>query len=571
MRLIVPIRLICVVATMAAVLVPSLSSPARTIRVPRVLFASATVDRAQGRIHPKQPPTHVGFSWTGTDGGRVRFRTVGTDGSVSPWRNAPENDDLAERDRHFTGVMAVYGALTIQWRRRPPRDGWMGPVTVDLLDSVHGPRREIRIPSVAHGLASEPRIVTRAEWGADESLQSNSGGCRRSFFPVQQLFVHHTAGSNRDPHPRATMRSIYWFHTARRGWCDIAYNFLIARNGTVFEGRWARAYLPWETHDAEDFSGALVRGAHTLDHNPGAVGVSLMGSFGSRRPTKAARRSLVRLLAWEADRHGLAPEARHVYVNQETGARRRVRVIAGHRDVRSTSCPGRALYRMLPGIRRSVARRIGPGKLDTELLLSKSPKKVDFGASGTVTATLTSDASPLPEAPVRLYQKEHGGPWELLTESPTDEAGQISVEVAPTVRMRFAAEYAGSRLRWSAQSKPLKLGVAPVVTLEAQGGTADGAGSVYFPPGTTSIQLAGSVSPPHPGRAISLLIERRDVVGTVVSTKTVSVPVAEDGASYSYVLTTKHPRYRLVASLPGHPDHALGRAPDLHVVVGSLP
>src|SRR5690606_38721140 len=124
MRLIVPIRLICVVATMAAVLVPSLSSPAGTIRVPRVLFASATVDRAQGRIYPKQPPTHVGFSWTGTDGGRVRFRTVGTDGSVSPWRNAPENDDLAERDRHFTGVMAVYGARTIQWRRKPPRGGW---------------------------------------------------------------------------------------------------------------------------------------------------------------------------------------------------------------------------------------------------------------------------------------------------------------------------------------------------------------------------------------------------------------------------------------------------------------
>src|SRR3712207_8804536 len=47
------------------------------------------------------------------------------------------------------------------------------------------------------------------------SLKRTSGGCVRRFFPVQQLFVHHTAGANFDRNPKATMRAIYWYHVVR--------------------------------------------------------------------------------------------------------------------------------------------------------------------------------------------------------------------------------------------------------------------------------------------------------------------------------------------------------------------
>jgi hypothetical protein len=567
----VPVRLICVLGTVAAVLYPALAAPARTFTVPRMLFASTTVDRAHGRVALDRPLTHVAFSWTGSEGGRIRYRTVDAEGVTTRWRRAPETHDLAENDRHYTGVSAIYGARAVQWRRSVPRGGWMGPVTIDVMDALSGPRREVTVPALAHGLASEPRIITRAEWGADESLQRSSGGCRRTFFPVQQMFAHHTAGSNRDGHPRATMRSIYWFHTARRGWCDIAYNFVISRDGSIFEGRWARKYLPWELHDAESPSGQLVRGAHTLDHNPGAVGVSLMGSFGSVRPTRNARRALVRVLAWEADRHGLNPEGRHVYVNGETGARRRLRVIAGHRDARATSCPGAVLYRMLPGIRRSVARRIGDGKINANVTMSKSISPVSYGDPATVTATLSAGGSTLSGAPLRLYQRAHGKAWTLLSETTTDAFGRVSVEVTPSVTTRFAAAYPGARRIWSAQSKTMRLPVAPILGLTAEGGTGDESTRSY-PAETTSITLTGSVSPAHRGRTVSLFIERLDELGNVIISRTASVPVSADGATYSYALaTTAGRRHRITATLAAHGDHSAARSPELNVIVAPVP
>lgn len=565
------LRIVCAFATVAAVLYPGVAAPARTFTVPRLLHASTTVDRPEGRVDLGRPLTHVAFSWTGSDGGRIRYRTVNEDGTVSRWKRAPETDDLAANDRHFTGVLAIYGARAVRWRRSAPRRGWMGAVTVDVMDALGGPRREVRVPALAHGLASEPPIVTRAQWGADESLQSSSGGCRRTFFPVQQLFVHHTAGSNRDNHPRATMRSIYWFHTARRGWCDIAYNFVVGRDGSVFEGRWARDYLPWEIHDAENPSGRLVRGAHTLNHNPGAMGVSLMGSFGSTRPTRAARRALVRVLAWEADRHDLNPKGRHMYVNGETGARRWLRVVAGHRDARSTSCPGRVLYNMLPGIRRSVARRIGPGKTEASLAVSKSASSVVYGDTATVTATLTTDGSAVAGAPVRLYRRAHGRSWRVLTDAVTDAFGRVSVEVTPEVTTRFAAAYPGTRRIWSAQSGAMRLPVAPIVSLAAEGGTGDSSTRSY-PAETTSITLVGSLSPLHPGRTIELFIERLDDLGNVVRTRTVSVPASVDGGSFSYALATSSGRrHRVTASLPAHGDHSFAQSTPLNLIVAPLP
>ena len=154
----------------------------------------------------------------------------------------------------------------------------MGRVKVDLLNTVDGPTKLVPAARAEAG-ASGPNIVTRAEWGADESIKSTSGGCSRSFWRVQQLFVHHTAGVNNDPDPEATMRAIYWYHTKSRGWCDIGYNFVIGPDGSIFEGRWARSYMPWESHTGEDAQGRAVSGAHVANFNSGSVGISMMGNF----------------------------------------------------------------------------------------------------------------------------------------------------------------------------------------------------------------------------------------------------------------------------------------------------
>ena len=198
----------------------------------------------------------------------------------------------------------------------------MGIVRVDYLNTMDGPRRKVRIPAVARAQASTPNIITRAQWGADESLKRTGGSCRRRFYRVQQLFVHHTAGTNFDPNPAATMRAIYHFHARRRGWCDIGYNFVISHDGRIFEGRWARHYRPWEAHSGEDVHGRAVAGAHVSDFNSGSVGVSLMGNFQNVTPSPASRRALAELLAWEADRHKISPLGTHTFRSPASGATR---------------------------------------------------------------------------------------------------------------------------------------------------------------------------------------------------------------------------------------------------------
>ncbi len=79
-------------------------------------------------------------------------------------------------------------------------------------------------------------IVTRAQWGADESLRRGSP----SYATVKMAFVHHTDTGNdyTAADAPAIVRAIYAYHTQTLGWSDIGYDFLIDRFGTIYEGRY---------------------------------------------------------------------------------------------------------------------------------------------------------------------------------------------------------------------------------------------------------------------------------------------------------------------------------------------
>ena len=187
---------------------------------------------------------------------------------------------------------------------------------------------------------SLPRIVTRRGWGADERLGDQCWAPRygRTF---KAVFVHHTAGSNNYTRREAPgiVRGIYAYHTQSRDWCDIGYNFLVDRYGTIYEGRAGGIRQP-------------VRGAHSGDYNVNSTGISLMGEFTSVMPTKAMRRALIKLIAW---RLGVAYHGGNGYAFLNG---KRFNRISGHRDAMSTSCPGQRVYDWLPQLRNRVDRRL---------------------------------------------------------------------------------------------------------------------------------------------------------------------------------------------------------------------
>jgi flagellar hook assembly protein FlgD len=303
-----------------------------------------------GRSTARESPTRfnmVGLHWQGAGG--VAFRTRSSTGSWSAWQPArPEAEDAPDRgsaeDRRKRG-----------WKLGNPY--WTGPADA-IQYRIHGAVRRLRAffvwspatqakaPAVAR--AGQPGIVTRAQWGADESIVRGSPYyAERARFAV----VHHTAGTNSysASQSAAIVRGIQRYHVLANGWNDIGYNFLVDKYGQVFEGR----------------GGGIDRnvvGAHAQGFNTGSTGVAVLGTYSSARVSRSARRALVRVLAWRLDVAHVDPVSRLTWIsggNPEypAGTAVRLRAISGHRDTGPTTCPGNGLYGQLGGIAKSVAAR----------------------------------------------------------------------------------------------------------------------------------------------------------------------------------------------------------------------
>jgi hypothetical protein len=113
--------------------------------------------------------------------------------------------------------------------------------------------------------------LTRAGWGARPPKARQELNPAR----VTDLFLHHTTGTYTDW--KAATRSIQAFHMTTRGWNDIAYNWLVAPDGTKIEGR-----------------GFMTVGGHTKGHNSTGVAVAYLGD-GRLPVSDDAKRSIIEL------------------------------------------------------------------------------------------------------------------------------------------------------------------------------------------------------------------------------------------------------------------------------------
>ena len=302
--------------------------------------------------------SHVAIHWHASPAASITlaFATVTGDfGAEIPV-------ELDEGGGATGGDGTTYGSVTwaggARWVR-VTSDQRIDRLTIVAMDST-GAGASVGAGAVDAAMA-QSAVISRAAWGANESLRLDAAGHEhwpRAFYPVQKFFVHHSAGRNADPNPAATVRAIYYDHTVIRGWGDIGYNFLIDEAGRIYEGRFTRTYAAGEVPTEEDLAGNVVRGGHATGFNDGSMGIALLGTFTSQQPTAAARATLERLLAWEAERHGINPQGSGMYTNPVTGLQKNLANISGHRDANLTSCPGDALYAALPSLRVAVANRI---------------------------------------------------------------------------------------------------------------------------------------------------------------------------------------------------------------------
>ncbi|WP_433791408.1 peptidoglycan recognition protein family protein [Actinoplanes sp. CA-252034] len=190
-----------------------------------------------------------------------------------------------------------------------------------------------------------PKLVTRAGWGADESIVKEPPEYTGA---VHIVFVHHTASGNgydcaESP---SIVRGIERFHVKSKGWNDLGYNFLVDKCGRIFEGRGGGVHRS-------------VLGAHTLGFNANASAVAVIGDYRSTPIPAAARASVAQLAAYKLGAWSNPPLGKVGLVSGGSdrfpaGRTALLNRIAAHRDTGRTECPGNALYGQLTAIRAAA-------------------------------------------------------------------------------------------------------------------------------------------------------------------------------------------------------------------------
>lgn len=188
----------------------------------------------------------------------------------------------------------------------------------------------------------KPNVVLGSQWRVGLPPPKNSPTSTE----VKHIIIHHSAGSNTATNFMEEVRNIYILHTQSNGWNDIGYNYLIAQDGTIFEGRQGQGALESDN----------VLGAHFCGKNAGTMGICLLGNYQSATsPTQATLISLYKLIAWKLKKENLLnPFASFAHPPNVSNASM-LGVISGHRDGCGTDCPGENVYKQLEQIKMQVA------------------------------------------------------------------------------------------------------------------------------------------------------------------------------------------------------------------------
>ncbi len=183
---------------------------------------------------------------------------------------------------------------------------------------------------------SQPSFITRTQWNCPQGQGLVSGVGTSS--NVSHLIVHHSAGANTATDWNAVVLSVWNYHTGTNGWSDVGYNWLVAPNGQLYEGRGSNS----QTQN--------VTGAHFCGTNANTMGVCMLGTYTSVDITAAARGTLAKILAWKACQQNIPVTGTAFHASSGLTLNR----ISGHRDGCATDCPGTTFYNTLPTLRLAV-------------------------------------------------------------------------------------------------------------------------------------------------------------------------------------------------------------------------
>jgi uncharacterized protein with LGFP repeats len=313
---------------------------------------------------------------------------------------APAADGLAPLPTNYGDIQPVADIAD-------PQD--LGVVFIDGRAEEGG--IALATDSVTYGM---PDVVTRAGWGANENAR-----CRTATYDdhVQAAGVHHTAGSNNYSRAQSAgiVRGIYDYHARTLGWCDVGYNALVDKYGTIYEGRF----------------GGLdknVQGAHVGGFNHNTFGISMMGNYDIAPTTPEMIQAVGDMIGWKAAVAGFDPKGTGRYTpyafagsKYTGGVTMNLPAIFAHRDAHNNACPGTFGYAQMDNIRSIASEKyqaVTSGTADptgTTTPPTSTPDPDDQDTMEPADSSLPDQTTELAEVPALMSSAANGDQTALLT------------------------------------------------------------------------------------------------------------------------------------------------------------
>jgi hypothetical protein len=360
----------------------------------------------------------VGANWQADlpKGREMRIEVQASPGGTtwSEWIELPSGDggrwvpldnwsELAFVDGRFLRYRVTFWSVDPR-AELPYLDG----LTLTYIYAPAGPRPPTSAQPLSH---TEPRIIPRDDWC---TTCDDPPSWAPEYRTPTKFVIHHTVSANNHDGYQ-TVRAIHNYHANTRGWSDIGYNFLIDREGRIFEGRYG----------GENENGQTVVGGHALQFNYGSIGVALIGTYSEEEPSPATLNALVNLLVTKGLRYEIGP-----YDEGSLAGTSFPYGILGHRDVLPghTVCPGQAAWDLLPDIRARVdaglAEHIGKETATPTATPSPTPTLLPGCSQGVVNGGFEEDNAGWTLNRAYYTAQAHGGSQAMFIGLLDSEADQ---------------------------------------------------------------------------------------------------------------------------------------------------
>ena len=434
--------------------------PDATNKMPSGKTARATHARVSARL-TKTGTAHFGLvalTWRGDGHGlraRVRVQEQGRWGAWHDIASAQDGPDAGSPDAQRAGSRfgtdplltsgTSDGVDVVVTTRNGIRPSGLHVVLIDGKRTAEDSATTAATSpwsNAAWADPTAPTIVSRAGWGADETLAS---GLPQYSPTIKIGFVHHTVTASNYPQAQAAaqVRAVYAYDTLGLGISDMGYNFLVDRFGTIYEGR------------AGGVDKAVI-GAHTAGFNENSFAVAVLGDFQHDRPSSATLSAVVTAVGsvagWKLGlfhRDPMAPvslvsNGKYGTSRYEAGQVANIPYsLIGHGDIGSTACPGKYLRTQLALIRQVARAAQAPAIWSPQFNRSAWAWAPDAGTTVTATTSDRMDVtakifSACQPDPVRVLtvKQARAGPASVAWDG-RDDAG------TPVVPGRYTVQLSG--------------------------------------------------------------------------------------------------------------------------------